>query len=116
VSLKSKVNRISKITKSKAQTFLLFHTEIPTEFLETQREFCTQEESSIALTCSLNRQNRIVTWKKSGLKLTDAEHFKQFTQGNVSTLEIVNTSLEDSGEYVAVFRNLEYALKLNVTG
>ncbi|XP_034042541.1 obscurin-like protein 1 [Thalassophryne amazonica] len=54
----------------------------------------------IILSCELSRPNGLVNWYKDGQKLQESENIKLKVEGPYRRLKIVNSGVEDSGEYV----------------
>jgi hypothetical protein len=94
---------------------LLTELEIPVQFTKKLEDVKVKEKETAIFTCETNKENAQVKWFKSGTEISsDDKKYKFVTNGNKYSLEILDSQLNDIGEYTISLRGKRCSANLDV--
>lgn len=72
---------------------------MPVTFVVPLEDQEIPEKSNTTLTCETSKPNVPVKWHKNGQEIVSGLRYKIKTEGPTCSLEILNTTLDDTAEY-----------------
>nr|XP_055069179.1 obscurin-like protein 1a isoform X2 [Misgurnus anguillicaudatus] len=88
--------------------------ETPVMIIRKLSDVRCEEGSSVTLECELSRQNVDVKWQKNGLELKSTKTLRIYSVGRKRCLQIMESSISDSGIYTCATGDLSSTSKLEV--